>query len=48
MELHLITPLFQFCIRRVALLFRVDLRLLFFTLICYSYGRHLGHALFSS
>ena len=47
MELRLVTPLFQFYIR-VPLLFRVDLRLLFFTFVFYNYGRHLGHALFSS
>ena len=47
MELRLVTPLFQFYIR-VDLLFRVDLRVLFFTFVFYNYGRHLGGALFSS
>ena len=40
-ELRLVTPLFEFH-------FRTDLRLIFFAFVCHNFGRHLGHALFSS
>lgn len=47
MELHLFSPLFQFDFR-MDLLFHTDLRLIFFMFVCYNFGHHLGHALFSS
>ena len=40
-EMRLVTPLFEFH-------FRTDLRLIFFAFVCHNFGRHLGHALFSS